>query len=169
MVDSNGRQVGPNEHGEILIRDDPKFSGYHLDPVQTESTVRDGWFHTNDIAYFDNNHRLRFVDRKVEIMNYEGFYIIPHEMESIINEVDGVVGSCIVGVLDKETFNYIIHAFVVADKNKNLSPDTVLQHVNSKVIEPRHIRGGVHFVDSLPIGRTGKVDKIKLRESIETV
>ncbi|XP_070497883.1 luciferin 4-monooxygenase-like [Chironomus tepperi] len=164
LIDVNGNNVGPNEHGEILIKAEPKFSGYHLDPKKTDEAVPDGWFHTGDIAYFDDQCRLHYVDRKVEIMNYEGYYIIPHEMEALINEVDGVISSSVVGYLEKNSINYIVHAFVVSDETKDINENQIKDHVHGKVIEQRQLRGGVHFVKSFPLGRTGKVDKIKLRE-----
>lgn len=164
IIDADGNKVGPGVHGEICIKDDPPFSGYHADPKKTLEAVKDGWFHSSDIGYFDEENRLRYVDRKVEIMNYEGYYIIPHEMESLINEIEGVVNSAIIGVLEKESINYIIHAFVMLDKSKNLTEKDITDYVHSKVIEQRQIRGGVHFVDDFPLGRTGKVDKVKLRE-----
>lgn len=135
-----------------------------MDPKKTKEAAPDGWFHTGDIAYFDNDGKLHYVDRKVEIMNYEGYYIIPHEMEAIINEIHGVISSSVVGYLEKDTINYIVHAFVVVDENAGLNEKQIEDYVNSRVIEQRKLRGGVHILKSFPLGRTGKIDKNKLRE-----
>lgn len=135
-----------------------------MDPKKTKEAAPDGWFHTGDIAYFNDEGVLHYIDRKVEIMNYEGYYIIPHEMEAIINEVDGVISSSVVGYLQKDTINYIVHAFVVVDETKRIDEKQIMDHVHSKVIEQRQLRGGVHILKSFPLGRTGKIDKNKLRE-----
>ena len=104
------------------------------------------------------------VDRKKELMKYYNYQITSSEIETIIDEIDGIVSSCVVGVPDGETGNDIIHAFVIVDKSKGINENFVLEYVNKKVIDPKRIRGGVHIVDSFPLGLTQKVDRKAVRE-----
>lgn len=90
--------------------------------------------------------------------------VYPSELESIINEVDGVVTSCVVGVLDEKTGNDLIFGFVVKDSsNQQLTEAEILNHVNGKVIDAKKLRGGIHFVKSFPMTPSGKIKRISMR------
>ena len=106
------------------------------------------------------------VDRKKEMLKYKGYQITSSEIEAIINEVKGVTSSCVVGVPDSDTGNDIIHAFVILEEHSEVTSDFILNYVNSKVIDVKRIRGGVHIVDSFPLGTTGKVDRKKVQEMV---
>jgi 4-coumarate--CoA ligase len=95
----------------------------------------DGWFHTGDIGYFDEEEFAYIVDRKKDILKYQGFHVSPSEIESIINEMDLVIDSCVVGVLTEEG-NDLIFAFVQR-KNLNLSEGDVLNYVHGEKLKFR--------------------------------
>ncbi|XP_070502888.1 luciferin 4-monooxygenase-like [Chironomus tepperi] len=167
IIDESGTTLGPNSSGEILAKRLVKFSGYIDDPEKTAEAFDDEWFKTGDIGYFDNNGNLFILDRKKEMLKYNGYQVTPSEIEEIINNIKGVLSSCVVGVPKPNTGNDILHAFVIFDDSCDITADYVLNYVNSKVIDVKRIRGGVHVVGSFPLGATGKVDRKKVREIAE--
>jgi 4-coumarate--CoA ligase len=158
-----------NEKGELCVRRDLSFLGYYGDPEKSRAAYDGEWFRTNDIGYFDEEGFFYFIDRNKELLKYENYQITPSELESVINGIEGVVSSCIVGVLKENTGNDIIHAFVIVDESKGLTEDIVLNYVNERVMEPKRLRGGVHFVKTFPVGFSGKVNKRKLKDMAEMI
>lgn len=133
ILDDDGKCQGPEEEGEICIKTPIPFLGYFNNPVETKNILDDeGWIHSGDIGKFDNEGNLFIVDRKKDILKYLGYQVSPSEIESIINKIDGVSTSCVVGVCDSNS-NDIIYAFVVPTKNqKHLKEIDVLNVVNGK-------------------------------------
>ncbi|KAL7025587.1 hypothetical protein ACKWTF_013550 [Chironomus riparius] len=164
IVDENGISLGPDQLGEIYSKVPVQFSEYFNHPEKTAEAFEDGWFKTGDIGYYDAAGFFYIVDRKKDLMKYYNYQITSSEIEMIIDEIEGIISSCVVGVPNSETGNDIIHAFVIVDKSKNLQESFILDYVNKKVIDPKRIRGGVHIVDSFPLGLTQKVDRKAVRE-----
>ncbi|CAO1335168.1 unnamed protein product [Diamesa serratosioi] len=158
ILDDDGKCQGPDEEGEICFQTPVSFLGYYNNPLQTKEILDDdGWMHSGDIGKFDNEGNLIIVDRKKDILKYLGYQVSPSEIENIINKIDGVATSCVVGVCNKNSDD-IIYAFVVPSKKQNhLKEIDVLNVVNDQVSEVKRIRGGVHFVDNLPMTASGKI------------
>lgn len=90
------------------------------------------------------------------------------ELEDIINEIDGVNSSSVVGIFDPITNNDIIFGFVVKNLTFNeLTEDFIEDYVNSKVIDAKKLRGGVHFLDFLPVSINGKIQKSDVKKIAE--
>lgn len=70
IVDVAGKHLGPNEKGEICYRREVLFSGYLDDPEETDATIKDGWVHSSDIGYLDNDGFVFIVDRKPDLLTY---------------------------------------------------------------------------------------------------
>ncbi|KAG5683130.1 hypothetical protein PVAND_012430 [Polypedilum vanderplanki] len=171
IVDDNGNTLDNFQHGEIYIKKVFQLNEYFEEPEITKESFENGWFKTGDIGYFDDEGFLYFVDRKKDIIRYGILQTFPSELEKIIDEIEGVVSSCVVGVYDQNISGDKIFAFVIVDKSKNLTEAQIENMVNSKVIDQKKIRGGVHFVEKFPLGKTGKVDKkvmkVKAKEIME--
>lgn len=91
------------------------------------------------------------------MLKVKGFQITPHQIEKVINEIEGVQMSCVVGVFDDQLFDDIVYAFVIKDKNKEeLTEKFIIDYVNGKLIDVKKITGGVHFVDAIPLTPSGK-------------
>ncbi|KAL7025583.1 hypothetical protein ACKWTF_013546 [Chironomus riparius] len=164
IVDDNGNSLGPNQQGEIYTRIPIQFSGYIGHPEKTAEAFDNDWFKTGDIGYFDDDQYIYIVDRKKELMKFNNYQITPWEIEAIINEIEGITSSCVAGVPEPNSGNDIIHAFVILEESSSITEDFILKYVNDKVIDPKRIRGGVHVVNSFPLGATGKVDRRKVQE-----
>ncbi|KAL7025582.1 hypothetical protein ACKWTF_013545 [Chironomus riparius] len=152
IVDTDGSSLGPNESGEIYSKIPVHFSGYFGDPEKTAEAFDGDWFKTGDIGYFDDDQFLFVTGRTKELLKYNNFQVTPSEIEEIINEIQGVQSSCVVGVPQSHSGNDIIHAYVILEESKSLSEEFILKYVDNKVIDPKKIRGGVHIVQEFPLG-----------------
>jgi long-subunit acyl-CoA synthetase (AMP-forming) len=75
IIDEAGENLGPNEQGEVCFKTAVTFLGYFEDPENTKDTVINGWVHSGDIGYFDDDEFLFIVDRKKELLKYNNFQV----------------------------------------------------------------------------------------------
>jgi 4-coumarate--CoA ligase len=171
IIDEVGNKLGPNQHGEICFKTAVLFSGYFDDPERTkEAFDKDGWVYSGDLGYFDDDGFLYIVDRVKDLLKFAGYHIYPSEIEAIINEVKGVRNSCVVGVYDEKSANDFAFAFVMKDpSNDKLIEDDILNHVHSKVMDAKKIRGGVHFIDAFPMTSSGKIKRVEVKKIAEKI
>jgi 4-coumarate--CoA ligase len=153
-----------NQQGEICTKLQSKFLGYFNEPQKSKEAFDGEWFKTGDIGYFDDEGFMYIADRKKEMLRYQGFQVTPTELEGIINEIKGVVSSCVVGVFDAVNSNDIIHAFVIPHESSELTEEFIHEHVNGKVIDQKRIRGGVHFVKTFQLLLTGKINRGQMKK-----
>jgi 4-coumarate--CoA ligase len=160
IIDEKGENLGPNEQGEICTKTPVMFSGYFKDPEKTAEATKDGWVYSGDIGYFDDDGFLFIVDRKKDMLKFNNFQVYPAELEKIINTVEGVIDSCVVGVFEENQGNDLIFAFVEkSSAATDLTEKAIEDLVNAKVIDAKRLRGGVHFVESLPMTHSGKLQR----------
>ncbi|KAG5680288.1 hypothetical protein PVAND_009806 [Polypedilum vanderplanki] len=164
IINDNENSIDCNQKGEICVKNIVKFTGYYNDIEKTNEVYDGEWFKTGDIGYIDDEGLLYVIDRKKDILKYNNMQVAPLELEAIINEIDGVINCCVVGVSEKNTGNDIIHAFVITNESKNLTSTGIEDYINSKVIDVKKIRGGVHFIKNIPLTASGKIDRKMLRK-----
>ncbi|KAG5669209.1 hypothetical protein PVAND_017102 [Polypedilum vanderplanki] len=164
IVDENGNSLDRNQQGEIYVKWSVPFLGYLHEPEKTKEVYDGEWFKTGDIGYFDDEDFLYIIDRKKEIIKNQGIITAPSELEAIINEIDGVMSSCVVGILEEYSGDDIIHAFVIVEESSGLTENFILNYVNSKVIEQKKLRGGVHFIEKFPLTASKKIHRMKIKE-----
>ncbi|KAG5669208.1 hypothetical protein PVAND_017101 [Polypedilum vanderplanki] len=164
IVDENGNSLDYNQQGEICIKRSVPFLGYLDEPEKTKEAYDGEWFKTGDIGYFDDEDFFYIIDRKKEILIYQGFLTTPSELEAIINEIDGVMSSCVVGVHQESIASDIIYVFVIVDKTKNLTVAQIENFFNLKVKKQRQLQGGVHFLENFPLTASEKVNRMKIKE-----
>lgn len=120
---------------------------------------------SGDLGYFDEEGFLYVIDRfKHLIKSKDGYRVTPAEIEIIIDEMDGVLQSCVVGVEDKETFIDFIYAFVIKRPTcTDLTEKDVMNYVNERVCDAKKV-SGVIFVDKFPMTQSMKIINRELRE-----
>ncbi|XP_040173750.1 probable 4-coumarate--CoA ligase 3 [Anopheles arabiensis] len=170
----DGRPLGPNETGELLVRPAHPFLGYHGDVPATEATLAaDGYVRTGDIARFDADGYLYLVDRMREIFKYDGFQIAPAELEDTIAELPGVRYVAVVGLPDPaRPYNELATALVVREPYESAGAPTERQVVDHCARTPdgrarpahKWLRGSVIFVDQLPMTASGKVRRAAAKQ-----
>lgn len=187
IIDEAGNNLGPNENGEICYKTPVLFSGYFDDPEETNSTVIEGWVHSGDIGYFDEEEFLFVVDRKTDMLgcndivviqfinylynNFVSIFLLfsqvwPSEIETIIKEIEGVYDACVVGVYEEDKGDDLIYGFVIKDpSNEKLTEKVIKDYVNGKIDnDGKKLRGGVHFVDAFPLTFSAKIKRVAMRK-----
>ncbi|XP_053668453.1 probable 4-coumarate--CoA ligase 1 [Anopheles marshallii] len=179
IVNEHGQPLGPHETGELLVRPVHPFLGYHGDELATKAARAngaEGFVHTGDIARFDADGFLYLVDRKREIFKFDGFQIAPTELEELIAELPGVRYVVVVGLPDPDhCYNDLATALVVREANvtastaKALTEQTIIDHCARTVDgrarpQQKWLRGGVIFVDQLPMTASGKVMRSAVKQ-----
>ncbi len=165
IVDDEGHDVPLGERGELLVRGFGVMDGYFDDPEGTAAVIdAEGWLHTGDIAYADEEGFLKVCDRKKDMYLMGGFNVAPAEVEGMLVDWEKIAGAAVVGLPDPQ-WGEVGAAFVVPAAGVTLTADEVVawarvHMANFKV--PRR----VEIVDSLPLNATGKVIKSELRDRL---
>ena len=161
VVDAEGRIVGPDMTGELMIRGPNVTPGYWNRPVANrESFTEDGWFHTGDAARTDEDGYFYIVDRWKDMFISGGENVYPVEVENAIYELDGVLENAVVGIADSR-WGEVGRAYVVLKGGSNLDGGAILDHCRDRIARykvPKEVR----FLDELPHNATGKVLKHEL-------
>ena len=162
IVDHQGRALPPGERGEITIRGPAIMKGYLNRPEATAETVRDGWLHSGDMGYLDEDGFLFVSDRIKDMIIRGGENIYPAEIEGIIHEYPGVAEAAVIGVPDP-VYGEAVVAFIVPMPAKSPDPEGLIEHVKNNTA-PFKAPEKVIVTDSLPKSAVGKILKRELRE-----
>jgi acyl-CoA synthetase (AMP-forming)/AMP-acid ligase II len=162
IVDESGRDCAMGEVGEILIRGESVMKGYWNRPEATAEAIRDGWFHSGDAGYFDEDGYLFIQDRVKDMIVSGGENVYPAEVESVLFSHPGVADAAVIGVPD-ERWGEAVKAVVVAAAEAAVTEADLLEHCRGRIAGYKRPKS-VDFVDSLPRNPTGKVLKRVLRE-----
>ncbi|HEY2521848.1 MAG TPA: long-chain fatty acid--CoA ligase [Streptosporangiaceae bacterium] len=157
LVDDKGDEVPLGEVGEIVIQGPNVMKGYWQRPEATADAVRDGWFHTGDLARVDEDGYFYIVDRKKELIIRGGYNVYPREIEEVLYEHPAVAEAAVIG-LSHPALGEEIAAAVALKPGAAASAEELRDYVKSQVAAykyPRHL----WLVDELPKGATGKVQK----------
>ncbi|MBM3753934.1 MAG: long-chain-fatty-acid--CoA ligase [Acidobacteria bacterium] len=165
VVDPEGADVPKDNEsiGEIIARGDNIMQGYYREQEATDAVIRDGWFHTGDMAAWDGNGYLKIVDRKKEIIISGGENISSIEVEKAIYAHEGVLECAVVAAPD-EKWGEVPVALIVRKDGASFSAEELMEFLGSRLGRfklPRQI----HFeTEALPKTGTGKIRKNILRE-----
>src|SRR3989442_8759657 len=100
---ATGEELGPNQEGEVCVRGPQNMKGYLNNPEATARTVdADGWLHTGDIGYADEDGHFFIVDRVKELIKYKGFQVAPAELEAGLVTHPAVADFAGISCLDDE-------------------------------------------------------------------
>ncbi|XP_063828663.1 uncharacterized protein LOC135078039 isoform X3 [Ostrinia nubilalis] len=159
----NGEMLGPHKSGELWIRGPQVMKGYWNNEAATKETVDpEGWLHTGDVAYYDDEHYFYIVDRTKELIKVKGNQVSPTEIESVIMEQPEVADVAVVGMPDPLA-GELPKAFVVLKPNHKLTEKQVYDLVAQKLTKYKHLEGGVAFLDAIPRNAAGKIMRNELK------
>lgn len=159
IVDAGGSHLPPGQDnvGEIIIYGPNVMQGYHNQPEATSEVLRNGWLHTGDLGYKDEDGYIYIVGRQKEMIIRGGQNIYPREIEEVLLRMAGVVDATVIGVPD-ELMGERVKAFVVPAKQAALTTDSVKEHC-AKALAEYKVPRLIEFVEALPRNSTGKVLK----------
>ncbi|MBN2428994.1 MAG: AMP-binding protein [Deltaproteobacteria bacterium] len=173
LMNAEGGFCEDGEEGEIVIRTDKGrplslFTGYHRDEDKTGEVWHDGFYHTGDMAWRDEDGYYWFVGRADDVIKSSGYRIGPFEVESALIEHPAVLECAITGVPDPIR-GQVIKATVVLTKDYAASAELILElqnHVKS-VTAPYKYPRVIEFVSELPKTISGKIRRVEIRDKDE--
>ncbi len=162
IVDDSGNVLPEGQTGEIIYKSQTVMKGYYTEPGKTSEVIKDGWFYSGDLGYFDEDGDLRILERKNECISSGGEKIFPHEIEDILQENSAVAAACVIGVPD-EKWGKAVRAVVQLKAGHQVTDDELLDWCSGRMAGYKKPRSLV-FVDELPVNPVGKIQRGKVRE-----
>ena len=190
LLDENGREVGPNERGELYFRGPNASPGYWRNKEATkQSMLPDGWLRTGDVATYDERGRFWIVDRlkvrgsdssavqglsptklfaditnRQELIKVNGLQVAPAELEAVLLQHDDIADVAVAGItIDGEEWP---RAYVVLKDTLEVkvSPKNIQDWMKTRTAKHKWLRGGVVFIAAVPKLASGKIQRKVLRK-----
>lgn len=167
ILDESGKEVEPGVTGELVIRGSNVMQGYWNDPELTSKYYRTGripgerLLYSGDYFRSDQEGYLYFLGRTDDMIKSRGERISPREIENVICQIPGVIEAAVIGVPD-EIAGQSIKAFVVCEKDSNLTNNDILKH-SSHNLESFALPKYIQIIEQLPKTPHGKIDKKALK------
>jgi len=158
----DGRDVLPGEAGELLLKGPMVTPGYWQNPEATAAAIRDGWFYSGDMVRMDEEGYVYVVDRIKNMFISGGENVYPAEVERVLNAHPLVSISAVIGVPD-EKWGEAGKAFIVPVEGVTPDAADIEAYCYTKLARYKVPRYFV-FLDALPIGATGKINRAALRQ-----
>ncbi|HWO04209.1 MAG TPA: AMP-binding protein, partial [Methylomirabilota bacterium] len=162
IVDASGAsdaELPVGKEGELWIRGPQIMKGYLNRPGETaESIDRDGWYHTGDVGYVDDEGFFFIVDRTKELIKYKGLQVAPAELEALLLTHPAILDAAVVRKADEEA-GEVPKAYVVLkpdDTSKATPADAIMGWVAERVAPHKRIRD-LEFIDQIPKSASGKI------------
>ncbi|MGW6405088.1 AMP-binding protein [Streptomyces sp. NPDC055134] len=163
VVDEAGRELGPREVGEIIVRGPDCVREYWDEPELSAETFRDGWVHTGDLAWMREDGYLFIVDRKKDMIISGGFNIYCTEVEAALYEHPNVQEACVVGVPDDQWGEAVKAVVVNHPGGAAVTADELIAFCAARLDRLKK-PSSIDFVTELPHNRNGKLDRKAVRE-----
>lgn len=164
VVHQDGEEVAWNgrELGEIVTRGNVVMAGYYKDPQTTASAIRDGWFHTGDLAVTYPDGFIEIQDRAKDLIISGGENISSTEVEGVLYKHPDVLETAVIAIPD-EKWGEVPKAIIVLQPGAIVTEEEIIQFCRSNMTHFKAPKS-VEFVDALPKTATGKLQKYRLRE-----
>ncbi len=169
LVDDGDNDVPAGEPGEVVLRGSFVMKGYWNREDATREVMRDGWFHTGDIATVDEEGYHYIVDRKKDLIIRGGYNVYPREIEEVLYEHPAVREAAVLGVPHSSLGEEVGAAVALKQDCPEVAPEELRDWLKQRMAAYKYPRL-VWIVDELPKGPTGKILKreIELPEAVKT-
>ncbi|MDB5797954.1 MAG: long-chain fatty acid--CoA ligase [Paucimonas sp.] len=164
IVDLAGEDVAQGEEGELIVRGPNLMAGYHNKPAETQAAVRNGWYHTGDLARCDRNGYLTITGRLKELIIRGGQNIAPAEVEEAVASFPAVLDCAVVGA-PHQHLGEVPVVFVVARPGMEVDTQALVSHCRER-LSAYKLPDSVHVVPEIPRTGSGKILRFRLKESL---
>ena len=165
VIDDNWNFLEPLETGEIVYKSPTNFIGYLKNTEETNKTLKNGWLRTGDLGYVDNDGYLFISDRKKALIIRGGENISTLEVENALDNIQGVLESCVCGVND-ERLGEIVGAMIYT--TIDLSEDSIKDALREQLARYK-IPEIIKFTDApLPRIASEKIDRVGIKKSLSS-
>jgi long-chain acyl-CoA synthetase len=161
IFDEESRELPPGEVGEICCRSPAVMRGYWHAPDATAEALRDGWLHTGDMGYLDEEGYLFIVDRKKDLIIRGGFNVYPRDVEDMLLEHPAIEAAGVIGQPDPRHGEEVV-AFVSLRPGAQADADELVRWSRERIGGYKYPRR-IEIVDAVPLTAVGKVDRKALR------
>jgi long-chain acyl-CoA synthetase len=164
IVNNNDEDVPVGEIGEIIGKGPTLMTRYYKRPELTAETMRDGWLHSGDLGYLDEDSFLYLVDRKKDMIISGGVNVYPKDIEEVVAQHPSVKEVAVFGVPDEKWGEASVAAVVLRD-SISINPEELMKWVNERVGAKFQRVQRVLILDDFPRSISGKILKRELRET----
>lgn len=161
VADDQDRELPPGEVGELLVKGPNVMKGYFNREDETREALKDGWLHTGDLAYRDEDGYYYIAGRKKEMIITAGFNVYPREVEEALTAHPSVVEAAVIGA-PHQLKGEVVKAFVVLEEGQRLDKQELLRFLRERLANYK-IPEEFVFTADLPRGTGGKILKRMLK------
>jgi len=161
IMDDGDNPLPDGERGEICIRGHNIMKGYLGRPEATAEALENGWFHSGDVGYRDEDGCYWIVDRKKDMILRGGYNVYPREVEEVLYAHESIVEAAVFGVAH-ESHGEEVKAVVVLGAERTATGDEIIAFCKERLAAYKYPRI-VEFMDELPKGPSGKILKRELK------
>ncbi|KQX95778.1 acyl-CoA synthetase [Variovorax sp. Root473] len=162
IVDPEGNELPRGTSGEIAVRGPQVMLGYWNKPDATAAAIRDGWMHTGDGAWMDEDGFIYIVDRVKDMIISGGENIYSREVENAVHAHPAVKECAVIGIPDEKWGEAVLAVISLKDAHE-VTEQEIIEHCRALIANYKCPRK-VQFLDALPLSGAGKIMKNVLRE-----
>ncbi|MEG6584109.1 class I adenylate-forming enzyme family protein [Dendrosporobacter sp. 1207_IL3150] len=162
IVDETCQELKCGQVGELIVRGPNVMKGYYNLPKETEKALIDGWLHTGDLAYKDEEGYYFIVDRLKDMIITNGENIYPREIEELLYAYPGIVEAAVIGI-PNELRGQEALAYIVLSEAQNFNKKALREYLLDNLAAYKIPRDFI-IIEALPKNSTGKILKRLLRE-----
>lgn len=163
VITESGADCPPGEIGEALVSGMTVMPGYRADAESTQRALRDGWLHTGDLGYLDDDGDLWIVQRRADLIVSGGENVYPFEVEAALKEHPSVADACVVGLPDPEWGQRVAAAVLLRSDNPSITEADLTSHCETHLAGYKMPRV-IHILSEFPLSASGKIQRHLVRE-----
>ncbi len=160
-----GKPVNNFQKGEVYIKGPGVMLGYWKNPQASKTVLINGWLKTGDLGYLDNDGYLFLQGRNSDMLKIGAHRINPLELEEIMNQLDFIKESAVIGIFD-EILGHKLRAYIVGEESKT-NQFAVKKHCN-QYLPPHKIPREIIWLKQLPKTASGKIKRYQLNQEMES-